>query len=52
MIFEQSAMVAMLFFKMSTIIFYKHIFTAIHNLYKFGEDTFITERDIKFDFKM
>ena len=44
-------MAAMLFFKMSIIIFHKHVFTAINILCKFDEDIFITERDIKLDFK-
>ena len=52
MIFEQSAMVAMLFLKMSTIIFHRHAFTAINIVCKFGEDIFITESDMKLDLKM
>ena len=53
MISEQLAMAAMFFKKkMSTIIFYRHVFTAINILCKFGEDIFITEQDIKLDLKM
>ena len=48
MILEQLAMEAMLFYKMSTIVF----FTAINILCKFGEDILITEIDIKLDLKM
>ena len=45
-------MAAMLFFKMSAIIFYRHLFTAINILCRFVEDIFITERDINLDLKM
>ena len=47
MIFVQSAMVAMLFLKMSTIIFYRYVVTAINILCNSGEDIFTTEQDIK-----
>ena len=47
MIFQASAMAAMLFFKMSIIIVYRYVCTAINILCKFGEDIFITERDMK-----
>ena len=40
---------AAMFFLMSTIIFYRHVFTVINILCKFGEDIVITERDIKLD---
>ena len=42
MILQQSALAAILAFKMSTKVF-KHVFTAINILCKFGEDMFINE---------
>ena len=43
MIFEQSAMAAMLFFLNEYKIFHGHGFIAINILCKFGEDIFINE---------
>ena len=51
MIFKQTAMMAMLFLKLSTKSF-RHVFTPINILYKFGEDIFIHEWDIKVDVKL
>ena len=52
MIFEQSAMGAMLFYKNDYHDIYRHVFTTINILCKFGEDIFITEIDVKLDLKI
>ena len=52
MVFKELGMAAMLFFKMSTIVFCRHVFTAVNILCKFSEDIFVTESDIKLDLKM
>ena len=46
MIFKQSALAAILFFKMRTK-FCRHVFTSIKIFCKFGEDIFINEWDVQ-----